>query len=72
MVSDAVAIARARARGTASRSERSIVGSFLGIISVGLVITFLVVGGGLALPFIGIPWFVWAGLLLVLILFITR
>ncbi len=45
---------------------------FLGVLSVGLIVVLMVTGGGLALPFMKIPWYVWAFLLFLLILFLTR
>ena len=50
----------------------SIAASGFKILTVGLIITFLIAGGGLALPFLKIPWYVWGVLLLVLLLFISR
>ncbi len=45
---------------------------FLGVLSVGLIIIFMVIGGGLALPFMKIPWYVWMGLLFVFVLYLSR
>ena len=42
------------------------------ILGAGLIITFLVVGGGFTLPFLNVPWYVWGLLLLLLVLFISR
>lgn len=50
----------------------SIAASGFKILTAGLIITFLVVGGGFTLPFLSIPWYVWGLLLLLLILFISR
>lgn len=37
-----------------------------------LLIISIVIGGGFALPFVDIPWYVWAGLLFLLIAWIFR
>ncbi len=39
---------------------------------VGVLIIALLTGGGFALPFLDIPWYIWAGLLFIFILFLTR
>ena len=42
------------------------------ILGAGLIITFMVVGAGFTLPFFKIPWYIWAFLVLIFVLFISR
>lgn len=50
----------------------SVVKSFLAIITVGLVIAFMVSGGGILLPFMSIPWYVWAFVIFIFVIWLVR
>jgi len=39
---------------------------------VGVLIVMMVTGGGFIIPFLKIPWYVWTGLLLLLLAFLFR
>ena len=63
---------RYMSREATKRSGFGLIGSFLGIISVGLIITLMVSGGGFILPFLSIPWYVWGFGLLAFMIWLIR